>query len=406
MISSQCLEAELLKHLNHPGIPTIYDIEEDENYVYIVEEYIQGESLDTFVTHQSYISQELILNFGIQLCDIFIYLHEMTPYPIIYQDLKPAHIILCGSQLNLIDFGIAAFFTGSDKHFQFYGTKEYSAPEVLSGEEATPQSDLYSLGKVLLFLIESGSTVCSNELKNILQKAAAKKAEERYETVTCFKSALMQVQNTACINSSHLLSKIVVFGSKQGVGTTHIAVSLVNTLNQNGYQSIYIERNKTDSMRALIRTNPSVSEKDGIYHYKFFQGIPNYGLGIVLSPPQNTITVEDFGIYKDKMTEFDSNTLFLFVMGNDEWDIEHALLTGLQLKHLEHLVFICNYGNHKAARRYARLLRCNVYCFPIDTDSFTNTAEKETFFFNILSMKRRRHKWLSFVQKLWRKILS
>ena len=81
-------EAALLKNLNHPGIPLIYDIDEDDAYLYMIEEYIQGESLETFVSHQKSISEELIVKLGIQLCDIFTYLHHLSPYPILYQDLK------------------------------------------------------------------------------------------------------------------------------------------------------------------------------------------------------------------------------------------------------------------------------------------------------------------------------
>ena len=403
-ISSQCLEAELLKHLNHPNIPILYDIEQDQDFIYIVEEYIQGESLDTFVNHQSYISQELIINFGIQLCDIFIYLHQLTPYPVIYQDLKPEHIILCENRLKIIDFGIATFFTGSDKHFQFYGTKEFAAPEILSGLEATPLSDLYSLGKVLQFLLDASNAPCSDYLKNVVDKACAKAAQDRYETVSCFKSALEQVQNHACFSSSHLYKKVIVLGSKAGIGTTHIAVSLVNTLNQNGYPAIYLERNKTDNLRAFIRTNNSVSEKEGICYYKFFQGIPNYGSGIHLVLSAHALSIEDRGTYDANTFVCEPESLVLFVMGGDDWDMEHAISAGLQLKHWEHTIFICNYGNKRAAKRYARLLDTKVYCFPADVDPFTNTTEKEHFFFNILPLKRRRKKWFSFIQKIKRNV--
>ena len=91
----------------------------------MIEEYIQGESLETFVSHQKSISEELIVKLGIQLCDIFTYLHHLSPYPILYQDLKPEHIILCGDQVKLLDFGIASFFTGFGKNFQLYGTSRY-----------------------------------------------------------------------------------------------------------------------------------------------------------------------------------------------------------------------------------------------------------------------------------------
>ena len=92
----------------------------------MIEEYIQGESLETFVSHQKSISEELIVKLGIQLCDIFTYLHHLSPYPILYQDLKPEHIILCGDQVKLLDFGIASFFTGFGKNFQLYGTARHS----------------------------------------------------------------------------------------------------------------------------------------------------------------------------------------------------------------------------------------------------------------------------------------
>ena len=398
-VSSQCLEAELLKHLNHPGIPTLYDVDQDQNYFYIVEEYIPGESLDTFVSHQNYISQELIINFGIQLCNILIYLHQLKPYPVIYQDLKPEHIILCENQLKLIDFGIASFFTGSDKHFQFYGTKEFSAPEVQNGTCISPLSDLYSLGQVLRFLMSTGNSVCTEQLKHVIDKACSYHLQDRYETVTCFRNALEQVSSHTCFFRSHLYKKIIVLGCKHGIGTTHIAVSLVNILNQNGYHSIYLEQNVSDNLRAFIRSNNMVYEKEGICYYKFFQGIPHYGLGVNMIPPTNTLTVEDYGVYNASEFQYDADTLVLFILGG-EWDMEHAILAGLQLKHWEHLVFICNYGNKSAARKYARLLGKKVYCYPADTSPFTNTTEKEQFFFNILQLKRRRHKWFSFIQKI------
>lgn len=404
-ISSQCLEAELLKHLNHPGIPILYDVDQDQNYIYIVEEYIQGESLDAFVSHQSYISQELIINFGIQLCDILIYLHQLNPYPIIYQDLKPEHIILCENHIKLIDFGIATFFTDSNKHFHFYGTKEFSAPEVLTGTCVSPLSDLYSLGKVLQFLMHAGNCNCSEDLKHVINKACSYNIQDRYETVICFKNALEQFATYTCFFRSHLYKKIIVLGSKHGIGTTHIAASLVNILNQNGYHSIYLEQNNTDSLRSFIRSNSSVYEKEGICYYKFFQGIPHYGSGVHIIPPPNALIVEDRGVYKESDFPYSTDTLILFVLGG-EWDMERTVLVGLQLKHWEHLVFVCNYGNKTAAKQFARMLDKKVYCFPADTSPFTNTTEKEQFTFNILQLKRRRHKWFSFIHKIRKSILS
>ena len=72
-------EATLLKNLKHPGIPIIYDLEEDEEYLYIIEEYIQGESLKAVMLNQKAISREAVIQFTIQICNIIEYLHNLKP---------------------------------------------------------------------------------------------------------------------------------------------------------------------------------------------------------------------------------------------------------------------------------------------------------------------------------------
>lgn len=142
-------EAGLLKNLNHPGIPLIYDIDEDDHFFYMIEEFIQGDSLEDLILHQEIIPEEQFINYGMQICAVLDYLHHLSPYPILYQDLKPEHIILCGNQVKIIDFGIASFITVFGKNFQLYGTEGYAAPEALNGDTVTTASDIYSLGKVL-----------------------------------------------------------------------------------------------------------------------------------------------------------------------------------------------------------------------------------------------------------------
>ena len=102
-------EARLLKSLEHPSIPRIFDFEEDNAFYYIVEEYIDGETLDSFLLHQQLISPGLFFNICEQLCNVFIYLHTQISTPIIYRDLKPEHIIVCHNKLKLIDFGVSAY---------------------------------------------------------------------------------------------------------------------------------------------------------------------------------------------------------------------------------------------------------------------------------------------------------
>ena len=111
------LEAKLLKNLSHPSIPIIYDIEEDESYFYMIEEYVEGESLQEYLLYHDTISQDYIMQLGIRLCEVFIYLHSRKPHPLCYKDLKPEHIIVCGNFVKIVDFGIASYITSAGKKF-------------------------------------------------------------------------------------------------------------------------------------------------------------------------------------------------------------------------------------------------------------------------------------------------
>lgn len=136
----------------------------------MIEEFIQGDSLEDLILHQEIIPEEQFINYGMQICAVLDYLHHLSPYPILYQDLKPEHIILCGNQVKIIDFGIASFITVFGKNFQLYGTEGYAAPEALNGDTVTTASDIYSLGKVLEALARACTPDCSETLTHIIEK--------------------------------------------------------------------------------------------------------------------------------------------------------------------------------------------------------------------------------------------
>ena len=99
-------EVTSLRNLKHPNIPIIYDIEEDEDYYYIIEEFIEGESLRAYRLNHGFITESKVLDFTIQLCDVIDTLHS-SKESILYLDLKPNNIIICKDVLKLIDFGAA-----------------------------------------------------------------------------------------------------------------------------------------------------------------------------------------------------------------------------------------------------------------------------------------------------------
>lgn len=146
-------EANILASLSHPSIPKIFDYFSEEDRSYLVLEFIDGKDLEAILQESTtFLPEEQVLEWALQICEVLSYLHEHQPNPIVFRDLKPSNIMLNKSSLIvLIDFGIAkAFETG--KKGTMIGTEGYSPPEQYRGV-AGPQGDIYALGATLHHLL-------------------------------------------------------------------------------------------------------------------------------------------------------------------------------------------------------------------------------------------------------------
>lgn len=154
-------ETNMLKRLNHPNLPHIVDVIENEDRFLIVMDYIQGISLKDRLSEVGAFSQEDVVRWGMQLCDVLGYLHMQIP-PIIYRDLKPANIMLKpDGDIKLIDFGTAREYkTGNQEDTINIGTVGYAAPEQYGGMgQSDSRTDIYCLG-VTLYQLVTGKNPC------------------------------------------------------------------------------------------------------------------------------------------------------------------------------------------------------------------------------------------------------
>ncbi|MCX8066419.1 MAG: protein kinase [Anaerolineae bacterium] len=162
-------EGRTLAQLRHPGIPDIIAYFSEGGRNYIVMEYVEGPNLAEGLTRvdaqgnlvrgRPYPVEE-VLRWGIQLCDVLIYLSEQNP-PVVHHDIKPANIIIdrATGDARLVDFGTAkarlVVQPGGRvgvRQSSIYGTEGYAAPEMYQGE-SSPRSDIYSLGATLYHLL-------------------------------------------------------------------------------------------------------------------------------------------------------------------------------------------------------------------------------------------------------------
>ncbi len=149
-------EGELLLQLDHPGIVWAYDSFSFDGQNYLVEEYVEGVDLRTWLKSAGKIEARNAMEIAFQLCDILSYLHSLDP-PVIYRDLKPENVILQeNGKVKLIDFGIARrYVLREDSDTSCFGTVGYAAPEQYDGSFAQSdcRTDLFGLGKVLAEMI-------------------------------------------------------------------------------------------------------------------------------------------------------------------------------------------------------------------------------------------------------------
>jgi serine/threonine protein kinase len=158
-------EPNLLKNLNHEGIVRIIDIFHENGNVYIVEDYIAGNTLKEYVDINGPLSSVETLEISLQLCSILDYLHSFNP-PIIYRDLKPSNVMIKpDNKVVLIDFGIARIYKeGQEGDTLILGSKGYIAPEQLVNVQSNAQTDIYSLGATMFFMLTGRSINMPTEL--------------------------------------------------------------------------------------------------------------------------------------------------------------------------------------------------------------------------------------------------
>jgi serine/threonine-protein kinase len=141
-------EARLLARISHPGIVQIFDVGHAPEGLYYVSELVEGESLARRLARGP-IDAEEAAGIAEQLCRA---LGEAHAERVIHRDVKPANILIStDGSVKVGDFGVARLAEGSTDGASatIVGTPRYMAPEQARGRQATPATDIYSVGVVL-----------------------------------------------------------------------------------------------------------------------------------------------------------------------------------------------------------------------------------------------------------------
>ena len=193
-------ESNILKRLQHPMLPRIVDIFEDRECIYIVEDYVEGITLEDLLHREKKVDEAQGLQWFRDLCGALNYLHGQKPHPVIYRDMKPSNIMLQpDGTLKLIDFGIAREYKQeSSADTTYIGTKGYAAPEQFGRAQTDARTDIYSLGVTMYHLLTGKSPYeppyqfvparqldpkLSHGIEYILDKCVQSEPVNRYQSV-------------------------------------------------------------------------------------------------------------------------------------------------------------------------------------------------------------------------------
>ena len=151
------VEIDILKISQHPNIIKLYDVFENEHYIYIIMENCSGgDLLSYFEYHEYELPETKVCEIIHKLSMAVYYLHS---YGIVHRDLKPENILMtdlsASADIRLLDFGLSKIIGNDEKCTEPYGTLSFVAPEVLQGKPYDKSVDLWSIG-IITFLLLCG----------------------------------------------------------------------------------------------------------------------------------------------------------------------------------------------------------------------------------------------------------
>lgn len=213
-------EACSAARLSHPNIVRAYDVGEDGEINYIVNEYIHGDTLKKAIKEKAPFDSRSTINVAIQIASALSQAHKAH---IVHRDIKPQNILVgTDGVVKVTDFGIARAATASTMTTtaNAAGSVHYFSPEQARGGYVDEKSDIYSLGITMFEMItgvlpfQGNNSVsialmhindelpdirqynpnCTPSLEGIIKKATMKKADERYASIDLLLADLIRAR--------------------------------------------------------------------------------------------------------------------------------------------------------------------------------------------------------------------
>ncbi|HWT26546.1 MAG TPA: serine/threonine-protein kinase, partial [Mobilitalea sp.] len=402
----QCKEASILKNLKHSCIPIIYDIEEDEDGSYIVEQYLEGETLKRYVQTKGTICEDSIIRYGLQLCDLMRYLHSLER-PVQYVDLKPENLILSDKTLKLIDFGSAVYLDELSESQGYCGTRGFAAPELYTGSKINERCDVYGIG-MLMYYMATGKDVkniseldhidqvarCSKKFKKIINKCVKFNPSQRFTSITGLSRELSaMIRNRQVLSESSQTVKIAVAGAQPRIGVTHLSLRLCKYLISRGHQCLYQEENESECVWCIKDCYEDVMIKNGIH---VIEEIPMLADKVSYKPDLESFQyrIQDFGCLTGRnLEQFLEAKVKLLVLGAKDWEIKYAERVIQMTAEYKDIIYLFNYMDGRQFQKIINSMeqkRCDRIPYEPNPFAKINPGNELDFFRNLIEPRKGR----------------
>ncbi|MBH1940709.1 serine/threonine protein kinase [Mobilitalea sibirica] len=378
-------EAKILKNLSHSSIPIIYDIEENEKGSYIVEEYLEGDTLKDYVRIKGLLLEDNIIRFSLQLCDLIKYLHSLER-PILYLDLKPENIIVAGNTLKLIDFGSAIYLDELCNQKGLCGTKGFAAPELYHRGKIDERCDVYGIGKLIYFMVAGNSfkreltymdysdlrKSCSKPMVRIINKCLKYNPTQRYASVTHLSKQLSVINKKKKFqNETSQSIRFAVAGAQTRIGTTHLSIRLCRYFIHQNIKSLYQENNTSRCVETIKKRYQGLRGDNGIYIINGIPMLPNERSTNEI-PLNYPVIIKDFGcLTQSNIREFLEAEVKILILGAKDWELHHSEQVLQMVAEYKDIVYLFNYVDGKQLHQLMSSMDRRIcYRIPYEPDPF------------------------------------
>lgn len=271
-------EAKAVTSLSHPNIVSIYDVENEGEFYYLILEYVEGMTLKDYMIKNPRMPIETIVHIAKQIAAGLSHAHQNG---IIHRDIKPQNILMNENlTCKITDFGIARAYgdTTLTQTNQMLGTVYYLSPEQARGNVATAQSDIYSLGILIFEMItgqipfkgESAIAIALKHLQEELPDIDKYRDNVPQSVKNIVLQATMKNPNERYISSKELFEDLSTVLNPERLHEnkyTGFKIPTEPVQNNNYNQTQYIDRNPIDVPHGYSDYN-NYNEEDDYYDYE------------------------------------------------------------------------------------------------------------------------------------------